>query len=109
MALYGKALRGSQGCQVVSAVNVKSGRWLGSELVETKSNEIPAGQDLLKRVPLENKLVLVDAMHTQRETARLITQERGGDYLFTVKENQKTTQESIRMIHGNLKNAFSPS
>lgn len=109
VALDGKALRGSRGCQVISAVNVKSGRWLGSELVETKSNEIPAGQDLLKRVPLENKLVLVDAMHTQRETARLITQERGGDYLFTVKENQKTTQESIRMIHGNLKNAFSPS
>ena len=37
---------------------------------------------------LQGCTVTADAMHCQQETARFITQELGGDYLFGLKGNQ---------------------
>jgi predicted transposase YbfD/YdcC len=88
---------------------VRSGRWLGSEPVAEGSNEIPAAQALLRRAPIEGSLVIADAMHTQTETARIIVQERGADYLFTVKGNQKGIADTVRQLDQNLSHAFSPS
>lgn len=86
-----------------------SGRWLGSEPVAEGSYEIPAAQELFRRAPIEGSLVTADALHTQTETARLIVQERGADYLFTVKGNQKGVADAVRQLHRNLSHAFSPS
>lgn len=109
VAVDGKELLNSQGLEVVSAYAVKSGRWLGSEPVAEGSNEIPAAQELLRRAPLAGSRVTADAMHTQTETARIIVQERGADYLFTVKGNQKGVADTVRQLHQNLSHAFSPS
>lgn len=109
VAIDGKELLSSQGQQIVSAYTVKGGRWLGSERVTEKSNEIPAAQTLLKRAPIEGMLVSADALHTQSETARVIVQERGADYLFTVKGNQPSVADSVRQVHKGLQHAFSPS
>ncbi len=109
VAVDGKELLNSQGLEVVSAYAVRSGRWLGSEPVAAGSNEIPATQELLRRAPIEGTLVLADALHTQTETARIIVQERGADYLFTVKGNQKGVADTVRQLHQNLSHAFSPS
>jgi hypothetical protein len=108
VAVDGKELLSSQGLQVASAYSVKDGRWLGSEAVAEGSNEIPAVQALLRRVELEGSLVTADAMHTQTETARIIVQERGGDYLFTVKGNQKGVSENVQQLYQSLSHAFSP-
>jgi hypothetical protein len=109
VAVDGKELLHSQGVQIVSAYTVKGGRWLGSELVTRKSNEIPAAQALLRRVPIEGMLVTADALHTQAETARIIVQERGADYLMTVKGNQPTVADTVRQLQTGLTRAFSPS
>jgi len=109
VSVDGKELLNSQGAAVVSAYSVESGRWLGSEPVSQKSNEIPAAQALLKRVDLDGSLVTADAMHTQTETARIVVQEKGGDYLFTVKGNQKGVADNARELYKNLARAFSPS
>lgn len=109
VAVDGKELLSSQGQQIVSAYTVKGGRWLGSEAIATKSNEIPAAQRLLRRAPIEGLLVTADAMHTQTETARIITQERGADYLLTVKGNQSGVEENVSQLLPNLQGAFSPS
>lgn len=108
VSVDGKELLNSQGVQVVSAYTVKGGRWLGSERVTRKSNEIPAGQALLRRAPIEGMLVTADALHTQTETARIIVQERGADYLMTVKGNQPTLQATVRQLQAGLTRAFSP-
>jgi hypothetical protein len=108
VAVDGKELLHSQGVEIVSAYAVKSGRWLGSEPVAPGSNEIPAAQRLLRRAPIEGALVVTDALHTQTETARIITQEGGGDYLLTVKGNQPTVGDSVRQLHDGLQHAFSP-
>jgi hypothetical protein len=109
VAVDGKELLNSQGAQIVSAYSVKEGRWLGSEAVAEGSNEIPAAQRLLGRVDIEGSLVTADAMHTQTETARIIVQDRGADYLFTVKGNQKGVCENVQQLHQSLSHAFSPS
>lgn len=109
VAIDGKELLNSQGVQIASAYTVQGGRWLGSELVKRKSNEIPAAQTLLRRTPIEGMLVTADALHTQAQTARIIVQERGADYLLTVKGNQPTVVESVRQVQAGLARAFSPS
>jgi len=105
----GKELLNSQGAQVVSAYSVQSGRWLGSEAVAEGSNEIPAVQRLLRRVDLEGSLVTADALNTQTETARTVVQEKGGDYLLTVKGNQPGIAANVQQLYSNLSRAFSPS
>jgi len=105
----GKELLNSQGAEVISAYSVASGRWLGSEAVAEGSNEIPAVQRLLKRVDLDGSLVTADALNTQSETARIVVQEKGGDYLFTVKGNQPGLADHVQELYDSLSGAFSPS
>ena len=109
VAVDGKELLNSQGMQIASAYSVSDGRWLGSEAVAEGSNEIPAVQELLRRVPLDGSLVTADALHTQTETARIIVQERGADYLFTVKGNQKGVAKNVQQLYQGLSHVFSPS
>jgi hypothetical protein len=77
--------------------------------VTRRSNEILAAQVLLRRAPIEGRLVTADVLHTQTETARSIVQERGADYLMTVKGNQPTVKDTVRQLQVGLARAFSPS
>jgi len=106
----GKALRGSQGVQLVSAFSGETGRWLGSETVEDKSNEIPAARILIKRCDVNGVMVLTDALHTQTLSAREIVQGCGGDYMMTVKANQKGLLKNLKGIHcAHREGSFLPS
>jgi hypothetical protein len=86
LLLNGKALRGSQGMQLVGAIHAPSGLALGVETVANKSNEIPADQ--MGRWELESPIALMDALHTQVQTAHTIVQEGGGDVVLVVKGDQ---------------------
>ena len=67
--------------------------------IDQKSNEIPALPLLLRSLPpLEGTLVTADAMHCQQESARVITQELGGDYLFGLKGNQSGILERAQRL-----------
>jgi hypothetical protein len=109
VSVDGKELLNSQGLKVASAYSVTQGRWLGSEAVAKGSNEIPAVQAVLRQVDLDGSLVTADALNTQSETARIVVQEKGGDYLFTVKGNQPGVAKNVRQLYSNLSRAFSPS
>ena len=95
------------GVELVSAFEVESGRWLGSVCTESKSNGIPAARDLLEKIDVAGKTVVADALHTQHETARQIVFDGGGDYVFTVKDNQKTLRQDIEKLL--QEQPFSPS
>ena len=72
---------------------------LGQVPIEDKSNEIPALKPLLKKVrPPPGTLITADAMHCQQKSARFITQELGGDYLFGVKGNQSGMLEKAQRL-----------
>lgn len=109
VSVDGKELLNSQGLKVASAYSVTHGRWLGSEPVAEGSNEIPAVQAVLKRTELEGSLVTADALNTQAETARIVVQDKGGDYLFTVKGNQPGVEKNVQQLFKGLSRAFSPS
>jgi hypothetical protein len=99
-AVDGKELRHSQGGELVSLVGTQSGRWLGSARTPDKTNEIPVARTVLEqvgqRVNLADTLVVLDALHTNQETARQIVQELGADYLLTVKANQSGLHNTVR-------------
>jgi hypothetical protein len=101
----GKTLRHAH-VELVSTVN-GAGRWLGTVAVRDKSNEIPAARAQLAKVELNGKTVLADALHTQVETTQQILFEGGGDYLLTVKENQKALLQTLATLLTPGK--FSPS
>jgi hypothetical protein len=109
VSVDGKELLNSQGLEVASAYSVTQGRWLGSTAVKENSNEIPAVQEALRKIDLDGSLVTADALNTQSETARIIVQEKGGDYLFTIKGNQPGVAKEMQELHSSLASAFSPS
>jgi len=88
VVLDGKVPAHSGGQNVVTAVTVPGLHYLGSEVVADKTNEIPAVRALCRRLELDGRLVSIDALHTQAQTARQVVLEHGGDYLLTVKGNQ---------------------
>ena len=101
----GKKMRHG-GVEMVNATNGR-GQYLGGVMTAAKSNEIPAARQLLGRLDLTGKLVLSDAAHTQVETGQQILFEQGGDYLMTVKANQKTLQSTLQNLFE--KQDFPPS
>lgn len=95
IAIDGKCMKGADHLDLVSAVEHSTCRTLEVEAVASKSNEIPAVQTLLSRLMLDGKIITVDALNTQRETARKTVVDCGGDYVMTVKQNQAGLFERI--------------
>jgi len=88
------AKEGGSPLHMVSAWGCEAGLVLGQVAVGDKTNEIPALRELLSVIDLDGRVVVADAMHTQRETCALISK-RGGDWILPVKGNQKTLQEDV--------------
>jgi len=109
IALDGKEPKHGGGQGVLSAVSVPSLYYLGSAIVETKTNEIPVAPKLFQRLDLEGRFVSLDALNTQDETARALVLEAGADYLLTVKKNRKTVKEAIEKIIPAPEAGFPPS
>jgi len=103
--LDGKEIRHAD-VESVSAVS-GSGRWLGSTRVKEGSNEIPAAREQLAKLDVVGKILLADAAHTQVETVRQTLYDQGGDYLLTVKENQKCLCTTLSTLF--TEQRFSPS
>jgi len=104
LAVDGKVLRGSgrtdgKPLQLFSAVSHRLRLTLAQVPIAEKSNEIPALPLLLRSLPsLAGTLITADAMHCQQESARVITQELGGDYLFGLKGNQSGILERAERL-----------
>ena len=105
IAVDGKTVRGARTAttaapHLVSAFDHGSGTVLGQVATAAKSNEIPAVRTLLAGFDLAadgGVVVTLDAMHTQTDTAQVITG-GGGDYVFTVKANQPTLYTACKRL-----------
>jgi hypothetical protein len=103
IAFDGKTLRGSgdqetKPCHLLGAITHGSGLVVAQEKVDEKSNEIPGAKRLLADLDLEGRTVTADAMHTQRDLARFLVEEKGADFVFVAKENQPTLLDDIRTL-----------
>lgn len=106
VVLDGKVAKNAGQQNVVSAISVPSGRVHGVQPVPDKTNEITGARLLLERCPLAGRLVSLDAIHTQDETARQLVQDKGADYLMTLKDNQKNLLKTAQTL---LPDSFFPS
>jgi hypothetical protein len=98
IVLDGKQPRQGGGQSVLTAVSVPSQYYLGSAIVDTKTNEIPVARELFHKLDLDGRKVSLDALHTQDQTARELVLEHGADYLLTVKDNQPTIKANIEKL-----------
>jgi hypothetical protein len=71
-----------------------------------KENEIPAARRLLDRLSLEDRLVSLDALHTQHQTAAQLVPGNGAACLFTLKANQDGLLTTAQTL---VPSAFFPS
>lgn len=114
VALDGKTVRGSAdgerpALHLLSALTHDQGLVVAQRSVADKTNEIPTVVPLLEGVEITGAVVTADAMHTQKETASYLVEEKGADYLFTVKDNQPTLRQDIQHLgHGAFPPAAAP-
>jgi hypothetical protein len=109
IAVDGKEPRHGPGDALLSAVSVPSQFYLGSALVDTKTNEIPVARELFGELDLTGRSVALDALHTQDQTARQLVLEHGAHYLLSVKNNQPTLRKNIAQALPVPPTGFSPS
>jgi hypothetical protein len=109
IAVDGKEPRHGPGDALLTAVSVPSQFYLGSALVDTKTNEIPVARELFGELDLSGRTVALDALHTQDETARQLVMDHGAHYQLTVKNNQPTLRQNIEKMVSTPPRGFSPS
>ena len=80
---------------LVSAFAAGAGLVLGQRATAAKSNEKTAIPELLATLALEGCIVTIDAMGTQPNIAQAI-QDRGANYILSVKDNQPTLADSVQ-------------
>jgi len=104
VAIDGKRLRGSRrgersGVHLLAAFSQRLLGCLGQLRVEPDANEITAALRLLKDLPLAGVIVTGDAIFAQKAICGAIIA-GGGDYFFTVKDNQPMLKADIALAFG---------
>lgn len=98
LAVDGKIIRDQLGL-IVALVDTEEGTPVAlAANVEGKGHELKTTQALLAspEVNLINATVTADSLHCQDQTAHIITREKGGHYLFQVRDNQPTLHETAK-------------
>lgn len=100
-SIDGKLCRGtidlevSEGLCLLALYLPGEGVTLAQIAVESKQNEISAAPTLLGWVDLRNKVIIGDALHTQRQISIQIGK-AGGNYIWTVKGNQPQLLQDLQ-------------
>ena len=99
LAVDGKTLRGARGADglvhLVSVLALESGVVLGQRQATAAGGEIAGAKQVLASVPLAGKVVTADALHTQRDLATFLVEEKQAHYCWPVKDNQPTVRADV--------------
>lgn len=101
VSIDGKTVRGtidtdlSDGLCLLAVYLPGEGVTLAQVAIEAKRNEISAAPNLLGCINLRNKVVIGDALHTQRQISIQIGT-AGGNYLWVVKGNQPQLLQDLQ-------------
>jgi len=109
LALDGKTVRGSRDKEhrpihLLSGIVHGVSAVVAQGAVESKTNEITQLKPLLKDMDLKDIVVTADALHTQRETARHLVEDRQANYVLTVKGNQPNLRKDIEDVFDSQRN-----
>jgi predicted transposase YbfD/YdcC len=100
IALDGKSV-GNTDLHLLSAFAHRAKAVLFQKATKTKGKELVIGPYVLRQISLNGYIVTGDAMFAQKKICELIVKKHGG-YVFTVKNNQKTLMEDIRVFFDDL-------
>jgi len=103
IAIDGKVLKGArdpEGHQVhlLSAVLQNEGVIVAQRKIQDKTNEITQVEPLLDTLDIKDRVITLDALHTQKKTATYIVKKKKADYLLIVKDNQPTLKKDIQTL-----------
>ena len=65
--------------------------------IETKENEIPVSQEILQTLDIEDAVITVDALNTQKKFAKICLEGKA-NYCFAIKENHRKLYDTLRAI-----------
>jgi hypothetical protein len=104
VTIDGKVMRGTlnekqEGVYLLAAYLPGEGIVLMEVAIQGKGQEIEAAPQVLKYIDLWDKVVMGDALHTQRAVSIQIV-EAGGEYVWFVKGNQPQLEENLRLWFG---------
>ncbi len=103
LSLDGKTLRGTwdkrtrAGVHLLAAYLPDEGIVLMQVQVGDQENEIPAALRLLETLDLRGRIVMADALHTQRRLSTVVLAS-GADYIWYAKANQAKLQADIAQL-----------
>jgi predicted transposase YbfD/YdcC len=83
--------------QTLHVFDASSEICLFSRSIDTKTNEIPVAQEVLKTLQLKDCIVSFDALHTQKDTIDVIVEQKG-DYIGALKGNQGSLYSNAEAI-----------
>ena len=101
LAADGKRIRGANRNgtghhETVALVDHETGAPFALLNIDDDGGEVAAAQDLLERSDISGKVITLDALHTTRKTAKLITDR--ADYIFVVKGNAPETFDILDTV-----------
>ncbi len=112
VVLDGKSLRGVAWkinpiqLHILNAWDATENRFLGQMTIDCKTNEITAAPKLLENLNIEEAVVTVDALMTQREVAAAVVRKKG-DYVMALKGNQGTLYEDVQLYFSSIQEGMS--
>lgn len=106
IAVDGKSLRGTGKdkdsiLQMLNIWSVENGIALGHMPIQSKSNEIPAVQEILEYIDVTDCVITTDAINCQTKTAEKIIS-KCGDYVLAVKKNHQKLFEDVKLFMDDL-------
>jgi predicted transposase YbfD/YdcC len=96
IAIDGKTISGT-GVHLVSAFTHTLQAVLFEQGCDIKGKELVVGPEVIDHIPVQDHIITGDAMFAQKRICEQIV-ERGGGYVLTVKGNQETLEENIRLF-----------
>ena len=104
IAVDGKAIRSTakagaphSALQILTAYLTEDSVVIGQRAIHNKTNEIPVFQAMLDILNIKGKTITADAMHCQKATCKRVI-DGGGDYVFGLKENQKSLYFDVKLF-----------
>ncbi len=105
IAVDGKAVRGTRhytgtgrAQHLSSAADSRTMGVLGQVDVDGKSNELTAFRPLLEPLDSTDTVITADALHTQRDHATFLVEDKKAHYILVVKKNQRALYKQLKEL-----------
>lgn len=92
-----KLSKDSSTLHIVTGMIAETGMIIGSKVCKgKKESEITVFRNMLKEMNVKGAIIVADALHCLKKSAKEVI-DAGGDYLFVLKDNNKTLKKCVEL------------